>query len=86
MKTKVQNNMEISCDLSDLPKEVTDYLFDQLEDRIEHDMIDMVIQMEINSDYQNQKLEITSPVLNLIWKIIEEKQHDMKYEERHGEG
>ena len=78
--------MEISCDLSDLPKEVTDYLFDQLEDRIEHDMIDMVIQMEINSDYQNQKLEITSPVLNLIWKIIEEKQHDMKYEERHGEG
>jgi len=86
MKIETRNDMDLLVDLSDQPEEVTNYLFDQLEDRINDlDITELIAETEIDTDYENQKLEITSPLLNLIHKIIEEKQHDIDWERRHGE-
>jgi len=74
----ISNNLELAIDLSEYPKDVSDYVFDQIEDEVcEH------FEYEIERDYTNQKLIITCYITEHIQRIIEEKLHDMEYERRH---
>jgi len=85
LKTKMTSWIEIECDLSEYPKDLSDYVLDQFEDRIyqalKTDGID-VEDIEFERDYEKQKLTFSSPVVDLIQKIIEEKQADMNFEKR----
>ena len=76
MKTKMLSWIEIECDLSEHPKEVSDYVLDQFVDRVEG------VETEVNRDYDKQKVTFTSPTIDLIQRIIEEKEADMNFEKR----
>ena len=83
MKTKMNSWIEAECDLSEYPKEVTDYVLDQISDRLE--TTDLFTEMEIEVNHDKQTVKFTSPIVELIQRIIEEKEADMTYEEKHEE-
>lgn len=83
MKTKMTSWIEIECDLSEYPKEVSNYAMDQFEDRIGESCVRD--EMEIETNYEKQTLTFTSPMIEIIQHAIEEKQHDIEYERKHGE-
>ncbi len=75
----------VEIDLSEYPQEVVDYVGDQMEDRVTDSqaIMDMVAEAENEIDYKSKKIKFASPIINLIMKIIEEKQADMEYEQKH---
>ena len=81
----MNNDVDLFIDLSEYPQEVTDYVFDQLSDRLFSDVIREVDDFEVDADYEHQTLEITCLVTEIVRRIIEEKEHDIDYERRHGE-
>jgi len=79
--------IETECDLSEYPKEVSDYVFDQLKDRLadSSEVMTIVEATEIETNYKTQTVQFTAVIPEVIQKIIEEKVADIDYERKHGE-
>lgn len=82
--------MELTIDFSEFPEEVTDFAFDQLDDRITGDCgsesLRVVIESNIDTDYdeQNVSLEYTV-VTEVLIGAMSDKIRDIKYEIENGE-
>ena len=85
MKVRMLDWLQMELDLSEHPKEVSDYVFDQLPDRLnaqETTIREIVDEMELDSDYDKQIITVTTLVPELVQRIIEEKEADMNFEKR----
>ena len=67
----------IRIDLSDESSEVCNFLLDQIQDRAVDEFGD---EIEIDANYDHKFLEVSIPILDLIYRIIEEKNDDIRYE------
>jgi len=87
LKAYMLDWIQMELDLSKYPKEVSDYVFDQIEDRLGDslDIMEIVEATEIETDYENQKITLSALFPEVIQKIIQEKEADIEYERRHGE-
>ncbi len=80
MKVTFSDQGFLRVDLSDEPQEVSNYLLDQLPDRVSELMEH---EHSIETDHEKQFVEVSIPILDLIYRIVEEKEHDIEYEKKH---
>lgn len=84
-------NMFDPIDLSNLPEEVTDYAFDQFNDRIqgfevEDEAKNIVVNESVEMDYDNQQVELHNTIItSVLRQAMIEKAMDIKREVRTGE-
>lgn len=82
MKVTFSDFGYIRVNMEDEREEVMNYLFDQIYDRLdellEHDH-------EIETNHEEKYIEVSIPILDLIYRIIEEKEYDIEWEKKHGE-
>jgi hypothetical protein len=85
MKVKMTSWLDMEIDLSEFPKEISDYVLDQLEDRLSdsNEVTDIVKETEIEKDYTKQILKVQAVIPEIVQKIIEEKEADMEFESKH---
>jgi len=74
------DGLSVGYNLREFPTDVIDYVKDQLPDRLGDTKEMMELLSETATDVESEAGVITveDPVLNLIYKIIEEKQADMQ--------
>ena len=84
-KVEVINGINLEIDLSDLDEEVRDYVTSQLPDRLDDRDIVLDVIDNIELDIKDGIVTVTSFILEMIQKTIEEKQHDIEHERKHGE-
>lgn len=83
--------MELTVDFSEFPEEVTDYAFDQLEDRLldeygRDEALRVVIESNIETDYDEQNVSLESTVVTeILLDAMSDKIRDIKYEIENGE-
>lgn len=82
--------MNITIDFPDLPAEVTDYAFDQFNDRIDTELdtaLESVFANEcVEFDYESQSITLYKTVITTILETaMREKVRDIEYEVEHGE-
>lgn len=82
--------MNVTIELADLPEELTDYAFDQFEDRISQELDSTLESLLVNDpvvfDYETQSFTLTgSLVTNVLESALMEKIRDMEHEVEHDE-
>lgn len=82
MKVTFSDQGFLRLDLSDESPEISNYLFDQLPDRV-NELVEH--EHSIETDYDKQFVEVSIPILGLMYRIVEEKEHDIEYEKKHME-
>jgi hypothetical protein len=82
MKIRVDNLWRLHIDLSQFDREESNYAFDQFLDRYFDTPPDDDIEVEF--DYENQKMITTIPILEILQKAIEEKENDIEWERKRG--
>jgi hypothetical protein len=82
LKCTITNDGDVTVDLADEPKEVSDYVLDQIGDRVDTEE-DLQNVGEVAVDYDKQTLSYSDPVIQLVQRIIDEKYADMEQEEQH---
>ena len=85
MKVKALNELTLEYDLAEYPKEVSDYVFDQIEDRLADslEVMEIVEATEFEINYEKQTIQFSGVIQEMLQKIIEEKEADMAYEAKH---
>lgn len=83
--------MNLTIDLSALPDEVTDYAFDQFNDRIHgperESAEESVFANEgVELSYDDQRIDLHETIITAVLRgAMEEKIRDIEYEVKHGE-
>jgi len=82
MKVSIkEDGLYLVFDLSDENQEVADYVLDQLNDRIDEELKELVIE-EMDIDREKRTVVVTNVIADAVQRIIEEKQADMDFEEK----
>lgn len=82
--------MNVTIELDELPDELTDYAFDQFEDRIAQELDSTLERLLANDpvifDYETQSFTLTgSLVTNVLESAMMEKIRDIEHEVKHDE-
>ena len=80
-QTKLVSEFHANIDLSMYVQEVRDYVCDQLYDRL-HELKDH--ELEVN-DEGDGTITVSLPIIDLVHKIVAEKEADIEWEIRHGQ-
>ena len=80
-KVELVSDFHANIDLSIYAQEVRDYVCDQLYDRLE-DLRDHELEV---TDEKDGTITVSLPIIDLIYKIVDEKVGDMEWEIRHGQ-
>jgi|WetSurMetagenome_2_1015567.scaffolds.fasta_scaffold14415_11 hypothetical protein len=69
------DGLTVGYNLREFPTDVIDYVVDQLPDRLTTEMPDIIADTEVT--VEAGVISVEDPVLNIIYKLIEEKQADL---------